>query len=458
MKKIKVFESFSGIGCQSIALRNIDIDFEVVGISEVDKYGLIAYDSIHNKKEVVEFKRKEEILKEIQRANIGYNFSTGRSEIPKDENELRKLYEAHIRSNNFGDIRLIDENSLPSFDLFTYSFPCKNISVAGQQQGLSQGSNTQSSLLWECYRIIKKVKPKYLLMENVKNLVGKKHIEDFEKWCYTLEELGYNNYWEILQGSDFGVPQNRERVMMVSILKEFDRGFAMPKKTNKRQTIIKDILEDEVDKSYFLEGVKIKQYSDKKEGLITHKASIMVNVRKYDINKENLRVLLVSSLKNKEYSKKDIAEKMNLPFTLVEHWFRSSQKGFSIPLADRWYELKNILDIESNEFDKAVTTFEIRENIYEKSNRVYDVKGIAPTLTATNSNEKILLEDGRIRYLTEKETWRIQGIQDEHFIKAKETNLIPSARLYERAGRGIVIPMLEEIFKNMLKLESEVTI
>lgn len=200
MDKLKVFESFSGVGSQAMALRNIGVDFEVVGISEVDKWALLAYDSIHNNKEKVEIKTKGEMLEEIKRSNIAYNFSTGKSEIPKNENDIRRLYEAHIRSKNYGDITKINEKELPDFDLFTYSFPCKNISVAGQQAGLEEGSGTQSSLVWECRRIIKEKMPKYLMMENVKNLVGKKHKPFFDLWCKTLEGLGYINYWKVLNG------------------------------------------------------------------------------------------------------------------------------------------------------------------------------------------------------------------------------------------------------------------
>jgi len=95
--------------------------------------------------------------------NIGYNFSTGDSEIPRHERDIEKLYQACVRNKNYGDIRLIDEKTLPNFDFFTYSFPCKNISVAGAQAGAEKDSDTQSSLLWECERIIRHKKPRYLM-------------------------------------------------------------------------------------------------------------------------------------------------------------------------------------------------------------------------------------------------------------------------------------------------------
>ena len=121
--KIKTLEFFTGIGSVHMALRNIGIEVESVGISEVDRYALITYDAIHNEQVEVEHKTKEEMLEVLKRDNVGYNFSTGKSEIPRSERQLRQLYEAHIRSNNFGDITKIE--SLPYADIWTYSFPCR---------------------------------------------------------------------------------------------------------------------------------------------------------------------------------------------------------------------------------------------------------------------------------------------------------------------------------------------
>lgn len=170
--KLRVFEAFAGYGSQSIALRNIGIDYEVVAISEIDKYAIKAYESIHGK------------------------------------------------VNNLGDISKINVEDIPDHDLFTYSFPCQDISVAGKQASLEENSGTRSSLLWECKKIIEGKKPKYLLMENVKNLVSKKHKPYFDKWLEWLEEQGYSNTWKVLNAKDYGIPQNRERVFVVSIFGE----------------------------------------------------------------------------------------------------------------------------------------------------------------------------------------------------------------------------------------------
>ena len=163
--KIRVFEAFAGYGSQSIALRNIGVDYEVVAISEIDKYAIQAYEAIHGP------------------------------------------------VNNLGDISTIKVEDIPQHDLFTYSFPCQDISTSGRQRGIEKGK-TRSGLLYECEKIIEHCRPKYLLMENVKNLVGKKFISQFNSWLEYLEGLGYTNYWQVLNAKDYGIPQNRERVFV----------------------------------------------------------------------------------------------------------------------------------------------------------------------------------------------------------------------------------------------------
>jgi len=172
---LNVFEAFAGIGAQAAALRNIGVAYKVVGISEIDKRAIKAYNLIHGD------------------------------------------------TPNFGDISKIDPTTLPDIDLFTYSFPCQDLSTAGLQRGITE--ETRSGLLWECRKIIDAKLPKYLLLENVPALVGKKHKPDFDKWIAYLDSKGYNTYWKVLDAKDFGVPQSRKRVIGVSILKEHDKGF-----------------------------------------------------------------------------------------------------------------------------------------------------------------------------------------------------------------------------------------
>lgn len=413
---IKVFEAFAGIGSQAMALRNIGLDFEVVGISEVDRYGLIAYDAVHNNDEVIEVKTKEEMLEEFAKRNIAYNFSTGKCEIPKNEEEIRKLYEAHVRSKNYGDITKIDVNELPDFDLFTYSFPCKNISVAGKQAGLAEGSGTQSSLVWECRDIIKTKKPKYLLMENVKNLVGTKHKPFFDLWCKELEDMGYVNYWKVLNGKNFRVPQNRERVMMISIRKELvDKiDFTMPIGGD-CGVRLKDILEDEVDEKYYINKECKLDFSLNAE---VGNSLSQVGMLQSKGNESNRRV----------YDAMGIAPTLN-----------SMNGGNRQPKIMQW---NNVIIDDTQGFDK--------DEQGNKIPRVYE--GVAPSLRAMRSGLKTLDCDYKIRKLIPLECWRLMGYTDEDFYKAKDAGL-SNTKLYERAGRGIVVPMLEEIFRELFKEE-----
>ena len=388
MGKLKVFEAFAGIGCQRIALRNLGLDYESVGISEVDRYAIIGYDAIHNQQFEVEKVSKGEMISEIKKRNIAYNFSTNKSEIPKKDSDLKKLYNSHIRSKNHGDIRLIDPNDLPDFDLFTYSPPCKNISIAGGQDGFDKDSGTQSSLLWECEKIIREKRPKYLLFENVKNIVGKNHIDNFNQWCEILESYGYINHWKILNGCDFGVPQNRERCIMFSVLKNYDKGIKLPNNNANNKTI-KDILEDEVDDKYILAKCSHKQ----------------------DI----LNTLLDTIIYN--------YDKLN----------------------------------DDNEYNQLLQIGMLNHKGNQSTRRVYAYNGLCPTLNSMNGGNrqpKILLYKNNeyvIRKMTPLECWRTQGLSDDLYYRAKNIGKLCDSKLYERSGRTIVIPMLEEILKVYLK-------
>lgn len=162
------------------------------------------------------------------------------------------------KDRNLGDMTKVDWSKVPDFDLLTYSTPCQSVSNAGLQHGITEGSGTRSSILWSTrYAIIEK-KPKYLLMENVKALVSKKFIGEFQKWCRELESYGYTNYSKVLNASQHGVPQNRERIFVVSILgdhKPFH--FPQPIPLEKR---LKDVLEPEVDDKYVLSDKAIEGF------------------------------------------------------------------------------------------------------------------------------------------------------------------------------------------------------
>ena len=226
---LKVFEAFAGYGSQRMALRNLGIPHEVVGISEIVEDAILAYAAIHTDLLPVSDNftpqlSDSEMVGYLESVNVPLDYKTFKNRarsLKKDA--LRLLYRANRLAKNFGDIKRIVPETLPDFDLFTYSFPCQDISVAGYQRGLDSDSGTRSSLLWECCKIIETKRPRYLMMENVKNLVGTNHRRNFSEFLRYLERLGYTNCWNILNARDFGVPQNRERVFCISSL---DTGFA----------------------------------------------------------------------------------------------------------------------------------------------------------------------------------------------------------------------------------------
>ena len=199
MDKLKVFTAFSGYDSQCMALDRLGVDYELVGWSEIDTYAIIAHNAVY----------------------------------------------PQWKDRNFGDICKIDWNEVPDFDLFTYSFPCTNLSSAGKQEGCEEGSGTASSLLWECRKAIIAKRPKYLLMENVKALVSQKFLPYFLKWQNELASYGYSNFATVLNSKCYGIPQNRERIFMVSILDEnASYHFPEPFPLDKR---LKDVLEQEFD-------------------------------------------------------------------------------------------------------------------------------------------------------------------------------------------------------------------
>ena len=265
--KLRVFEAFSGYGSQSMSLRDLGINHEVVGISEIEPDAIIAYGSIRYDIENLHTdKTHDEMRAELIAKNVGKDFKTGKSKIPRMKKvKLEMLYKFDKVINNFGDISIINPSDLPDFDYFTYSFPCTDISISGKQEGIVKGQ-TRSGLLYECEKIIEAKRPKYLLMENVKNLVGKQFINQFKEWCDYLESLGYTNYhndYKCLNAKDFGIAQNRERIFMVSILGEhkpyeFPKGFKLEKR-------LKDFLDTDIEDKYYLSDEIQKRFKQTKK-------------------------------------------------------------------------------------------------------------------------------------------------------------------------------------------------
>lgn len=543
---LKVRTLFSGIGSPESALKKLEIPYELVDFCEVDKYAVKSYCAIHGVSE----------------------------------------------DKNLGDITKVWGRNLPYADLLVWGFPCQSISVAGKQEGIIEGE-TRSGLYYEGFRILKETKPKYSIIENVKNLVGKKFRKDFEQMLGDIESLGYNNHWKILNAKDYGIPQNRERVFIVSIRKDIDTGtFSFPKGFDNGLRL-KDFLESEVEEKYYIKSDKVSKllsqldYENKDKiccdmtinqpkfkdigncikarydaGIVNQRSEgigvvvpcitpdrvekrqngrrfkedgdhmftltgqdrhgievvgtlkgcgmpwdkrheltcrvynpngisptvtagggggvepkILINnikveeniykdneqagrvynanyiapslnssiknngqpkiimydipqtvtVRKYPVDIEGLREILKTHKEVVKLTNKKIAEILNKPITLVEHWFRQD-KCFSIPDADIWFRLKELLKITTDEFDKSITEFIEQNGVFEKFNRVYDAEGIAPTLTVASADEKVL-EPNSLKF--------VGGIGDKDWVgngKDFSRNFPQGNRVYDSEG------------------------
>ena len=417
---LRVFESFAGIGTQRMGLVRAGINHEVVGICEIDKFAIDSYQAIHG--------------------------------------EIK----------NYGDISKLDTKDLPDFDLFTYSRPCQDLSMAGKQKGFDKGSGTRSSLLWECERIIEAKRPKYLLMENVKALTFKKNLPGYEKWLEILRNLGYTNYSKVLNAKDYGVPQNRERVFCISILDD-DQGFEFPDK-QVLKTRLKDVLEESVDEKYYLSNDRVKQ--------------LVGIVRNGGVKGKTVFDSSINEPKEKE----------------VANCITTRQRGISNRKSEG-----NVV-VEPKIIQTHMLNKKTRHN--PSDNRVYDQEGLSPTLTChtgngipqitvtnegtipikngtkkgyleahpgdgidlinptcnnrrgrmqkdcsqtltCNNNRGVVTDDFRIRKLTPLEYWRLMGIDDKDFYKARKVN--SDSQLYKQAGNAIVVDVLAAIFMQLFR-------
>lgn len=268
---LRVIETFSGIGAQTKALKNIGIPHQVVGISEWNIDAIISYAYIHHTEYMMTTQVPDiEIMKEFL---SGFTFSAdSKTPISVDKinkKKLTELYKAQIITKNMGSIVDIKPNDVPYHDLLTYSFPCQAISTAGKQGGLEKGSGTTSSLLWEVERILLGLHaenrlPKYLLMENVPPLItDSKFIPYFHEWCKFLHSIGYDTAYKVIDSSEHGSAQVRKRAFAISIRKESTYGdpdwigdiskfeFPLPSNTNITGMDILDCIND-IDGKYFL--------------------------------------------------------------------------------------------------------------------------------------------------------------------------------------------------------------
>ena len=438
--KIRLIELFAGVGSQAMALRDLGVDFESYRVVEFDKYAIKSYNAIH-----------------------GTNFPT-----------------LDIRDIHCEDLGIVDKQNVTY--LLTYSFPCQDLSKAGKQRGMTKGSGTRSGLLWEVERILNECKekdslPQVLLMENVPDVIGTKNYEDFMKWYVALENMGYQSYYKVLNAKDYGIPQNRERCFMVSILGDYNYTFPKPMPLKLR---LKDMLEESADEKYYISNKLLACFTDTKDRNGFVRAE---RFNPHDIEDEYAFSITTSAgnratdnfIKVKEATKKgyDIAiEGDSINLEQPNSQTRRGRVGKQVAQTLTTSCNQGVIDfynhrVKDDDFIGTLTTncgnvghcgcFGVKEKtgIDITWNDVGDTTEISRALTTScrtlskNQMSTGVLENGiRIRKLTPLECWRLMGFTDEDFEKAEKVN--SNTQLYKQAGNSIVKQVLMAIFKQMI--------
>lgn len=267
-KPVRLIELFAGIGSQTMALRDLGVEFESYKISEWEINANRSYKAIHNPDDNVDYSSKFERFKWLARVLYEYGISIdGKTQLTlkeirkRGEKWCRRAYNEFRANHNIGSIANAHALDLKITDtdkycyIMTYSFPCQDISLAGKRKGMKKGSSTRSGLLWEVERLLNECVelPQVLLMENVPQVHSRVNMPDFQKWIDFLKSKGYSNYWQDLNAKDYGVAQNRDRCFMISLLGEWNYKFPQPIPLERK---LKDYLEDEVDEKYYINNEK----------------------------------------------------------------------------------------------------------------------------------------------------------------------------------------------------------
>ena len=419
---LNVLSLFSGIGAFEKALTNLNVPYNLVGFCEVDKYAAESYCAIHG--------------------------------VSADK--------------NLGDITKVDETALAKdIDVLTYGFPCQDISISGRQIGLfdEDGALTRSGLFFEALRIIEATKPKIAIAENVKNLVSKKFTEQFQLVLHSLEAAGYNNYWQVLNAKDFGVPQNRERVFIVSIRKDVDKGnfkFPAPIPLGKR---LKDVLDDEVDEKYYLSDKMVNYIfevtkSNRQRGngnvfspsdeegcakTVTTKEGCRV---KDNFIVQGKRVINVGNVNPSGRGQNgNVIDSQGLARTVTQ------EHGEGQKILVRDWETAKCIGGFGEKKSNGGQQFYQQDRVYQG-----DI-ALAHPASIPGGSYRYAVDEAqsmRIRKLTPKECFRLMGFDDESFHRAEAVN--SNTQLYKQAGNSIVVDVLEHLFRNLLNESGEIDV
>ncbi len=271
-KKVRLISLFSGYDSQFQALKNIGVDVESWRTCEWAVKSIQALKDLHFSEDETDYSKglsKQDIINFLFKKHISmdYNQPMTLEQIKRlGEPKQRQIYNNIKATHNLVDINQVKAKDLGIEDrddvsyIMTYSFPCQDLSKAGKQMGMAKDSGTRSGMLWQVERLLEEIigegisLPSVLIMENVPDVIGSKNINHFAKWLNKLESIGYRCYWKILNATDYGVPQNRERCFMVSIFGDYFYDFPPKQKLDK---MLDNFLEEEVDEKYFLSNVAL---------------------------------------------------------------------------------------------------------------------------------------------------------------------------------------------------------
>ena len=413
-----IVELFSGIGSQAKALKNLGYTINTLGTCEWDLHAFIAYDAIHNSAELPEDvaqMKKEDILKKLSvytLSNNGKEKMEYKTLKTYSEDALRRVYAAIRRSNNFVDVSSLTGEKMPEgVDILTYSFPCQDLSNVGAFHGYNKGidkdSGSRSSLLWQVGRILKEMKeakkelPKYLLMENVPTLLAKRHKSNFETWIGDLKELGYVSYYFQLNASDFGLPQNRPRLLMISVFvgddKVKEKKVATYFKGKTPEKIVKEFVKSDYYKKIEIKDLLRVDYENATYRKEAEECTPNDTVSRQEIWKENPQLVLEGGIINPQYD--------------------------------------------------VIRTITTKQDRNPNSGNLYFDSGIEGR--------------GKFRYLTPRECFLFMGFTDEDFDNVivnnpeihKNSKLFPRDKLIRMAGNSIPVKLLEGIFYQIKLLD-----
>lgn len=417
-QKYNLVELFSGIGSQAKALTNIGIKIDVQATCEWDMHAFVAYDAIHAGRDVLPEVR-EMTMKEVYEKLCAYTLSNnGKEQMNQTtlhgygEEVLKRMYTAILRNKNLVDISGVAGEQMPdNTDIMTYSFPCQDLSNVGAFHGYNKGidkdSGSRSSLLWQVGRILTemvqcgKALPRYLVMENVPTLLSDRHKDNFQQWIDELERVGYVSRYYQLNAKDFGIPQNRPRLLMMSVYVGKDK-----EKRKKIVAYFDKTSEDDI----------VNRYSGSK-----YYKDIQVKdlLRISDDPSSPLWKEAVECTPNDTPSRKKI-------------WEENPQI------------VKEDGSLTSEKFIRTITT---KQDRHPNSGNIYFDSGIEGK--------------GKFRYLTPRECMLFMGFNDEDYDHIMENNpvvkihscLFPRDKIIRMAGNSIPVKLLEGFFYQLYDLE-----